>query len=84
MKTPTAMTSADAINYFDSMTHPFESLACHYFGLHIEHIVALFLSIKFIKMNFKTGYMMSDSFYAGTDSRSFQGRIQESYSVGPN
>ena len=62
------MKSLDGTNCFDRMSHPFASLVCHPVGLHTEQC----LSIQSIKMHLKIGHGMSDSFYAGTDVKTFQ------------
>ena len=49
-KKPTIIISTDAANWFDRMVHYFALLVYYHFGLQIEYIIILFLSIQSIKM----------------------------------
>ena len=72
---PSAIISADATNCFDRISHPFASLACQHFGLHMNYIIILLMTIQQMQMHVRTSFGISKGYYEGTKSKPFQGAI---------
>ena len=73
---PLAIISADATNCFDQISHPFASLVCQYFGLHISYIIVFLKTIQQMQMHVRTSFGISQGFYEGFAQKPFQGAIQ--------
>ena len=76
VKSLSVFISADAINCYDLVTHPFISLTTPYFGVHINYILVLLKAIQNMTMHLQTTFGVSASSYSGSVLTPFQEAVK--------
>ena len=76
VKAPHVVTSADAANFYDRVTHPFTSLKAQCFGTHIDYVLVLLKVIQSMSIFLHTSFGTSCAFYSGAEFLTFQGSYQ--------
>ena len=75
IKSPSIVISANAINCYDRVVHPFASLIAQYFGVQLSYVRVLLTAIQQMNMFLQTSFRISSSCYSESFTMPFQGAI---------